>query len=124
MLSWVRLLTVSMLRLNSRDYIRNWSTTDDHPENATKLSSIRIEPSRDAYGSKAGVSATVHWSTAMDFGRNKSDPDEEPAFDVTKPVRYLHLLATDIDSTYFIAGCNYYRLSNPRLNIGVEHVGS
>jgi len=71
--------------LNSRDYVCNRSTTDDHPENATKLSSIRFEPSRDAYGSKAGVSVTVHRSTPMDFGRNKSDPDEEPAFDVAKP---------------------------------------
>jgi len=69
--------------LNSRDYVRNRSTTD-HPEHAT-LSSIRIRPSRDAYGSQSGVSVAVHRSTPMDFGRNKSDPDEEPAFDVAKP---------------------------------------
>jgi len=70
--------------LNSRDYVRNRSTSDQ-PENATNLSSIRIGPSRDAYRSKSGVSVTVHRSTAMDFGRNKSDPDEEPVFDITKP---------------------------------------
>jgi hypothetical protein len=99
-LSWVRLLTISTLRLNSRDYIRDRSTTDN-PENAINLSSIRIEASNDAYGSptksgQPGVSVTVHRSTTLNFGRSKSDHDVEPTFDISKPVRYLHLLATPI----------------------------
>jgi len=71
--------------LNSREYVRDRSTINN-PENEINLSSIRIEPSTDAYGSsKSAVSVTVHRSTTMNFGLNKSNPDEEPTFDVTKP---------------------------------------
>ncbi len=95
MLYWVRLLTMSTFRLNSRDYVRDRSTTDN-PDNAYNLSSIRGEPLSDAYGSKSrqpNVSVSVHRSTTSDFGRNKSDHDVEPTFEVPKPVWNLHLLA-------------------------------
>jgi len=89
-LSWVRLLTVSTFRLNSRDYIRDQSTTVNL-DYAFNPSSIRIEPLGEAYGSKSrqpGVSVSVHHSssTTSDFGRNKSDHGVEPTFEVPKPV--------------------------------------
>src|SRR6266702_1143054 len=49
-----------------------------------KLSSIRIEPPSEAYGSKSrqtGVSVTVHSSTASDFARSKSDQAYFHSFD-------------------------------------------
>src|ERR1700677_1424086 len=76
-LLWVRYLTVSTLRLNSRDYVRHRSTSGDLG-NSFNLNSIRIEPSSEAHESKsgqAGVSATVHRSTTLNFVRNKSDHD-------------------------------------------------
>ena len=87
-LSWVRLLTVSAFRLNTRDYVRDRSTTDN-PDNAYNLSSIRIDPQSDAYGSKSrrtGVSVTVHHSTASDFARSKSDQDVGPTLEVPSSV--------------------------------------
>jgi len=72
--------------LNSRDYVRDRSVTSN-PENALNLSSIRIEPSSDAFESKSGQADTVHRSTALNFARNKSGHDVEPAlrFEVPKP---------------------------------------
>src|SRR6266571_9153392 len=87
-LSWVRLLTVSAFRLNTRDYVRDRSTTDN-PDNAYNLSSIRIDPQSDAYGSKSrrtGVSVTVHHSTASEFARSKSDQDVGPTLEVPTSV--------------------------------------
>ena len=103
---WAQFLTAPMLRLNSRDYVRDRSAAS-HPDNALNLSSIRIEPSSDAFESKSGqtgVSVTVHRSTALNFARNKyHDHDVEPAlnFEVPKPVTTLALVAP-LRSTYFI----------------------
>jgi len=74
--------------LNSRNHIRDRSTTDN-PDNAYTLSSIRIEPLTDGYGRKSkqpgpGVSVTVHHSTTGDFGGDRSDHDGEPTFDIQK----------------------------------------
>ncbi len=85
MLSWAQLLTVSTFRLNSRDYIRERSDADD-PDDAFNLSTIRFEPPSEAYGSKSGVSVTVHHSTASDIARRKSDRDVGPTFEVPQPV--------------------------------------
>ena len=123
-LSCVRLLTISTLRLNSRDYIRDRSTAT--AENAIHLSSIRIQPSSNGHGPKCeppGVSATVHRSPRLNLGRAKSDHDVEPTFDVPKPVRYLHLLATSISILIILSAGKYHRFSKPRSNVGVERVG-
>ena len=126
MLSWVRPLTVSTLRLNSRNYVRDRSTTDN-PENAVNLSTIRIEPSGDDHklrSGQPGVSVTVHRSTRFDFGRSISDHDEEPTFDVAKPVRYLHLLVTPILILIILsAGCKSHRFSQARSNVRLLSVG-
>jgi len=64
--------------LNSRDFVRDRSFNSNQ-ENALNLSSIRIEPSNDAFGTKsgqAGVSVTVHRSTTLNFARNKSDHED------------------------------------------------
>ncbi|KAI9465029.1 hypothetical protein BJY52DRAFT_1184071 [Lactarius psammicola] len=71
--------------LNSRDYIRERSTTIKL-DYAISPSSIRIDPPSEAYGSKSrqpGIS--VHSSTTSDFGRNKSDHDVGPTFNIPKP---------------------------------------
>jgi hypothetical protein len=89
----VRSLTVSALRLNGRDYLRDRSTTHIMG-NTFNLSSIRTEPPSEGLGSKArqpSVSINVHNSTTADFGRNQSDHDVEP---IRKPVCSKHLLAT------------------------------
>ena len=90
------LLTKSTFRLNTRDYVRDRSTSGN-PENAYNLTSIRLEPPKEAHGSKSkqpGVTVTVHRSTTTDFTRSKSDHIVVPTFEDPKPVRYLHLLAT------------------------------
>ncbi|KAH8985982.1 hypothetical protein EDB86DRAFT_2309493 [Lactarius hatsudake] len=72
--------------LNSREHVRDRSTTD-HPDNAFNLTSIRIEPPSETGGSKSsqpGVSVTIQRSTTSDFGRNKSDHGVEPTFEVPK----------------------------------------
>ena len=130
MFSWVRHLTVSTPRLNSRDYVRDRlaNASDGIPDNAFNLSSIRIEPLSDAHGSETGqpdVSVTVHSSTGLNFGgRNKSDYNVEPTFEVPKPVRYLHFVRDSQINTYLSAGCKYLPFAKPRSNIGVERVGS
>ena len=62
------------LRLNSRDYLRDRSAASwSNPDN---VSSLRIEPSSNAYGTEsgpAGVTVTVI--------------DHNPTLEVTKPVR-------------------------------------
>ena len=121
----VRYLTVSPLRLNSRDYVRDRSA-NSHPDNALNLSSIRIEPSSDPYGSKsrqAGVSVTVHRSTTLNFARNKPGDDAEPDFEVPKLVRSLCLLATPRTILILPAGCRYLLFSRRRSNVEVERVG-
>ncbi|KAH8989085.1 hypothetical protein EDB92DRAFT_1947633 [Lactarius akahatsu] len=57
--------------LNSRDYVRGRQSTTDRQDNAYNISSIRVGP---------GPLST------LDYGRNKSDHDEEPTFGVPKPV--------------------------------------
>ncbi|KAH9045089.1 hypothetical protein EDB84DRAFT_781442 [Lactarius hengduanensis] len=72
--------------LNSRDHVRDRSTTDN-PDNAFNLTSIRIEPPSETYGSKSsqpGVSVTMQRSTTSNFGLNKSDHGAEPTFEVPK----------------------------------------
>ncbi|KAH9083779.1 hypothetical protein EDB83DRAFT_2563621 [Lactarius deliciosus] len=77
--------------LNSRDHVRDRSTADN-PDNAFNLTSIRIEPPSETYGSKSsqskssqpGVSVTIQHSTTSDFGRNKFDHGVEPTFEVPK----------------------------------------
>ncbi|KAH8995617.1 hypothetical protein EDB92DRAFT_2102046 [Lactarius akahatsu] len=74
--------------LNCRDHVRDRSTADN-PDNAFNLSSIRIEPPSETYGSKSGqpgVSVTIQRSTTSDLGRNKSDHGVEPTFKVPKQV--------------------------------------
>ena len=125
-LSWVRYLTVSTLRLNSRDYVRDRSANSNQ-DNALNLSSLRIEPSSDPYGSKsgqAGVAVTVHRSTTLNFARNKSDLDAEPAFEVPKSVRSLRLLATPRSILILPAGYKYLPFSRPRSNVEIERIGS
>jgi len=73
--------------LNSRNYVLDRSATDNL-DNAFHLSSIRIEPLYEVYGSKSGqpgVSVTVHRSTTSNFGRNISNHDVEPIFENSKP---------------------------------------
>jgi hypothetical protein len=108
-LLWVRHLTVSTLRLNSRDYVRNRPTTANLG-NSLNLSSIRIEPSSEAHESKsgqAGVSDTVHCSATLNFAWNKSDNDVGPTFEGSKPVRPLCLLAAPGSILILSAGCMY-----------------
>ncbi|KAH9083777.1 hypothetical protein EDB83DRAFT_2512088 [Lactarius deliciosus] len=72
--------------LNSRDHVRDRSTTDN-PNNAFNLTSIRIEPPSETGGSKSsqpGVSVTIQRSTTSNFGLNKSDHGVEPTFEVPK----------------------------------------
>jgi len=71
--------------LNSRDYVRDRAAS--HPDEALNMSSIRIEPSSDAYRPKSGqvdVSVTVHRSTTSNFALNKPDHDVELVFEVPK----------------------------------------
>ncbi|KAH9005684.1 hypothetical protein EDB83DRAFT_2558404 [Lactarius deliciosus] len=56
--------------LNSRNYIRGDQSTANRQDNAYNISSIRVGP---------GPLST------LDYGRNKSDHDEEPTFEVPKP---------------------------------------
>jgi len=67
--------------LNSRDYLRDRSTTNNL-ESTFKLSSIRIEPQSEAR--QPSVSINVHHSTITDYGRNPSDRDVEPTLDNRK----------------------------------------
>ena len=113
-----------MLRLNGRDYVCDRSTTSN-PDNAFDLSSIRIEPTTDTYGSKSGqpsISVAVHRSATLTFEWNKSDHGIEPSFEVLKPVRYLHLLVTP-RSAYFICKMQLLKVK-VKTNIGAECVGS
>ena len=89
-LSRSRRLTVSTLRLNSRDYISNRSIIN--ADTAYNLSSIRFEPQGEGYKSRQpGVSVTVHRSTTSNHGLDKSGRDGETTFKIRKPVRFLHL---------------------------------
>ena len=89
-------LIVSAFRLNSREYLRDRSTTE-YLESTFKLSSIRIEPLSEALGSKArqpSVSINVRNSTTTELRRNQSGHDVEPTFDNRETVCSKHLLAT------------------------------
>ncbi|KAH8996874.1 hypothetical protein EDB92DRAFT_2036492 [Lactarius akahatsu] len=57
--------------LNSRNYVHGSQSTTNRQDNAYNISSIRVGP---------GPSST------LDYGRHKSDHDEEPTFEVPKPV--------------------------------------
>ncbi|KAH9036943.1 hypothetical protein EDB85DRAFT_2142733 [Lactarius pseudohatsudake] len=67
--------------LNSRDYVRDRSDSGN-PDNAYHLSSIRVG---QLSASEAAVCVSVHRTTTLDYGRNKSDHDDEATFEVTKP---------------------------------------
>jgi hypothetical protein len=77
-LSWVRLLIKSTSRLNSRDYVRDRSTTGN-PDNAYKTYNLSsLEPASDAYGTKSRqptVTVTVHRSATSDFPQSKTEHD-------------------------------------------------
>ncbi|KAH9025397.1 hypothetical protein EDB85DRAFT_232126 [Lactarius pseudohatsudake] len=64
--------------LNSRDYVRERSSTDK-PDNAYDLSSIRIEQRSEGDKStrRPTVSVTVHRSATMNFSQGKRDHDVE-----------------------------------------------
>jgi hypothetical protein len=120
-----RRLTVSALRLNSRDYISDRPTTN--ADMAYNLSSIRIEPPSEAYMSKSeqpGVSVTVHRSTTSNYGLDKSDNDGESTFKIRKPVRSLHLFVTPGLMVKLSAGCKYHPLSKRRSNVGIKRLRS
>jgi hypothetical protein len=128
-LSRFRRLTVSTLRLNSRDYLSDRPTTN--PDTAYNLSSIRIEPLSEAYMSKSGqpgVSVTVHHSTTSNYGLDKSDLDGETLGETTskirKPVRSLHLFVTPRLIVKPSAGCKYHPFSKRRSNVGIKRLGS
>ncbi|KAH9080230.1 hypothetical protein EDB83DRAFT_958286 [Lactarius deliciosus] len=57
--------------LNSRNHVRGRQLTTDRQDNAYNISSIRVGP---------GPLST------LDYGRNKSDHDKEPTFEVPKQV--------------------------------------
>ncbi|KAH9022475.1 hypothetical protein EDB85DRAFT_373229 [Lactarius pseudohatsudake] len=64
--------------LNSRDYVRGRSSTDNRPNNAFDLSSIRIEHRSEGDKSRRpAVSVTVHRSATTDFSQSKRDHDVE-----------------------------------------------
>ncbi|KAI9443468.1 hypothetical protein H4582DRAFT_1197393 [Lactarius indigo] len=83
--SWVMSKCYVNSLLAIRDHVRDRSN-HGKPDNAYNLSSIRV-----ASGplSEGGVSVSVHRSTTLDYGRNKSKSDhgelEEPTFEVPKP---------------------------------------
>ncbi|KAH9174388.1 hypothetical protein EDB89DRAFT_2067688 [Lactarius sanguifluus] len=71
---------VSLLAmLNSRDYVRDRSESGN-TDNAYHLSSMRV-----GQLSEAAVCVSVHRSTTLDYGRNKSDHDDGATFEVPKP---------------------------------------
>ena len=75
--------TESTFRLNTRDTIRDRSTSDKL-DNTYSLSSMRLEPPSEAYGSKPtqlGVAVTVQHSTI-----SESDDTTRPTFEESKPV--------------------------------------
>ena len=79
------------------------------------MSSIRIDTPSDAFGAesgKTGVPVTVDRSATSGFVPSKSDYNVGPTFEVSRPVRYLHLLANRgcrID--YYLAeGHDYHSL--------------
>ncbi|KAH9172381.1 hypothetical protein EDB89DRAFT_921752 [Lactarius sanguifluus] len=64
--------------LNSRDYVRERSSTDNKPDNAFGLSSIRIEKRSEGDKSRRpAVSVTVHRSATTDFQQGKRGHDVE-----------------------------------------------
>jgi hypothetical protein len=99
----------STFRLNTRNYVRDRSTTDnpDKAYNSYNLSSIRIGPQSEASGSKSrqpAVTVTVHRSTTSDVTRSKSGQSIAPDFEDSKPVRYLRLLETPSLNNFFLRG--------------------
>ncbi|KAN0140558.1 hypothetical protein V8E53_001767 [Lactarius tabidus] len=77
--------------LNSRDYVRNRSTTTtDNRDSAHNVSSFRIGSSSEAWGSESksrqpGVTVTLHRSSASDFERRISEHAIGPIFEDPKP---------------------------------------
>ena len=124
MLSQVRYLTVSILRLNSRDYVCDRSATFN-PDHALNVSSIRIGPPNDTYGSKsgpAGDSVTAHRSTISTFTRNKFNEDVELAFEVPKPVTIIPPTCDAQMDTYSICRVRVSPPFKARI-VGAEHIG-
>ncbi|KAH9169008.1 hypothetical protein EDB89DRAFT_1547799 [Lactarius sanguifluus] len=64
--------------LNSRDYVRERSSTENKHDNAFSLSSIRVEQRSEGDKSRRPtVSVTVHHSATTDFQQGKRDHDVE-----------------------------------------------
>ncbi|KAH9028389.1 hypothetical protein EDB85DRAFT_2291262 [Lactarius pseudohatsudake] len=64
--------------LNSRDYVRERSSTDNKHDNAFSLSSIRVgQRSEGDKSRRPAVSVTVHRSATTDFAQDKRDHDVE-----------------------------------------------
>jgi hypothetical protein len=78
----VRYVAESTFRLNSRDGVREKSTSD-HPESAYNLSSIRLEQSKSG---QHGVAVNVHRTTTSDFVRTRSDDTKESPLENAKSV--------------------------------------
>ncbi|KAF8269626.1 hypothetical protein EI94DRAFT_934475 [Lactarius quietus] len=77
--------------LNSRNYVRDRSTTDNpyNAHNTYNLSSIRREPLDEVYGSKSSqpaVTVTVQRSTTSNFARSQSGHIIGSTFEDTDPV--------------------------------------
>jgi hypothetical protein len=91
--------------LNTRDYVRNRSTTDN-PESAYNLPSARLEPRSSSKAGQAGVTVTVHRSTASDFAQTKSDHNiTGPTVEDPKPVLFAWSARnTHIDSYSQVQG--------------------
>ncbi|KAN0135297.1 hypothetical protein V8E53_006862 [Lactarius tabidus] len=70
--------------LNSRDYIRGRSTPDNS-DNSFNLSSIRVAPPGEAFGSKSKQTDIARRSTAPDHAKNISNPNSvSHSFEVPK----------------------------------------
>jgi hypothetical protein len=120
----VYLLTVFTFRLNSRDYIRGRSSPDNS-DNSFNLSSIRVAPPGEAFGSKSkqtDISVLVRRSTASVHAQNKSDPNMGPCVRSSKTGTMITLSRDQID-TYFAEGHKYHS-SKPSRFLGPERIGS
>jgi len=86
--------------LNSRDYVRDRSNIDSPADNAFNLSSIRIDPPSEAYGSKFSQTVSVQRSTASDFASSRSDAFEVPKQDTTVILSQCQGQTSDVGSLH------------------------
>ena len=90
-------------RLNSRDYIRDRAS----PDNSFALSSIRVAPPGEAFGSQSkqtGVSVVFRRSTPSAHTQNTFDPNVGHAFEGPKLVRSLRFAFLATRSILTLAG--------------------